>query len=381
MIKIIHVVHSLNEGGIERHLLELCGKIDREKFEIQVCCLVGRGNLTIEFERLGINVHFLNSKRDFGFLNSVINFYKLLSLSVILRREKINVTHGHEFYSTVFSRIAGLLGGVKFRYITLHNMYYWWPPIIHKIQRYLSCITTAIVCNSKATMEYSFKKDKIKKNKYRIIYLGIDCEKFKRVDIVKDKFCEDFNIPLDSYICMAVGNVSPRKGFEYLIKAAGKLKSDFNDMVYFIVGGQHHKETEEYEKLVSLIDELGLKNSVIITGRLSNVPGVLKYCDLFVMPSIVEGLGLSLIEALAMEKVAIASDIEPFKEIVDDNINGFFFKSGDYIDLAEKIKMIRKTDGVSLRDIRQNARKTVLEKFNSDRMVKEYEDLYGKSFT
>jgi glycosyltransferase involved in cell wall biosynthesis len=179
---------------------------------------------------------------------------------------------------------------------------------------------------------------------------------------------------------MAVGNVSPRKGFEYLIRAADILKTEFNDMFYFIVGGKHHKETEEYEKLASLIDEMGLKKSVIITGRMSNVPEVLKYCDLYIMPSIVEGLGLSLIEALAMEKIAIASDIEPFKEIVDDNVNGFFFKSSDHSDLAEKIKMIRKTDEVSLLGIRQNARKTVLEKFNSDKMVKEYEDLYGKSF-
>ena len=81
----MHIVHSLHEGGIERLLLEICKKIDKNKFEIQVCCIAELGSLTKEFEECEVKVHLMNAKRNFSFKNIFVNldFYALNHFSII----------------------------------------------------------------------------------------------------------------------------------------------------------------------------------------------------------------------------------------------------------------------------------------------------------
>jgi len=377
-IRVMHFVHSLNEGGIERLLLELCKKIDKNRFEIQICCLVEKGLIADEFERIGIKLHFVNAKRDFKIKNFIPNFFVLFKIVKLLKREKITITHGHEFYSTVFSRIASKLSGVKKRYITLHNVYHWWGKGIHKTQKFLSNFTSKIICNSKATLNYSLEHDKINREKYILIYNGIDCVRFSPKKSDKTKFLKEFNLSENQIICMSVGSISPRKGFEYLIKAADILHHSHPDLVFIIVGGKHYGEENEFEELRGLISKLNLNQRVIITGSRNDVSSILNFCDLFVMPSVVEGFGLALAEAMSMERVCIASDIEPFKEIMIDNKEGIFFKSEGERDLAAKIEQVLSMNKSELCEIKLNARKKVVSNFNSDTMVRDYEKLYSE---
>lgn len=372
----MHIVHSLHEGGIERLLLELCKKIDKDRFEMQVCCLVELGSLALEFESYGVKIHLLNAKRNFSIKNIFINTYKIFELAKLLRHERIDITHGHEFFSTVFSRFSSIISGVKYRYITLHNMYFWWNWKIHFTQRILSYLTTQIVCNSFSTLNYSLKTDKIKPTKYQVIMNGIDCQNFQKKDLNKEVFLNKYGLSSKNFICMNVGNISFRKGQEYLIRAASLLKNDFPDMVYFLIGGKYHQEPEEFNRINALIGSLKMDNKIFITGRMNCIQDILNFCDLYVMPSTVEGFGLSLAEAMSMGNIAIASDIAPFKEIIDDNIDGYLFKSSDYSDLAMLIKSVREKESNVLTGIKINARKKILNKFNSEKMAKEYESMY-----
>jgi len=375
-IKVMHFVHSLNEGGIERLLLEICKKIDRSKFEIQVCCLVEKGSIINEFESIGIRVHFVNAKRDFMIKNFIPNFFVLFNIVKLLKKEKITITHGHEFFSTVFSRIASVLSGVEKRYITLHNVYYWWGKGVHKTQKILSHFTTDIICVSKATLKYSMEHDKINKKKYILIYNGIDIGKFSPQNSDKKRFLKEFNLPEDQVICMSVGSISVRKGFEFLIGAAIILKDIHPKIVFIIIGGKHYGEENEFNKLYGLINKFNLNDRVIITGNRNDIGNILNFCDLFVMPSIVEGFGLALVEAMSMERVCIVSDIEPFKEIMTDGTEGFYFKSKDENDLANRIKQVLSMNNNYLGKIKLNARKKVVLKFSSDEMIRHYEKLY-----
>ncbi|MEP7146434.1 MAG: glycosyltransferase [bacterium] len=372
----MHFVHSLNEGGIERLLLELCNKTNKQKFEIQICCLVEKGILAAQFESAGIQIHFVNAQRDFSVNNIAPNFFVLIKIIKLLRKKNINITHGHEFFSTVFSRIAGVAAGIKKNFITLHNSYTWWGKGVHKTQKLLSYITTGIICNSKATLEYSLLHDRIKSEKYILIYNGIDCNRFMPKESSRKNFCEALKINESRFICMTVGSISPRKGLEYLIKAASILNEEFPDMVYVIVGGKHANEGSEFNRITDLFSDLNLESNIFITGSRNDISEILNYCDLYVMPSVVEGFGLALAEAMAEEKICIASDIAPFREILEDGENGFLFKTEDSIALAEKIKKVRVMSDDDLDKIKKRARVTIVDKFNSDTMIKNYEELY-----
>lgn len=375
--RIMHIVHSLNEGGIERLLLEMCLKLNKNKFNIQICCLVERGSIVSEFEKIGIRVHLINARRDFKLKNILPNTAALFRVIKLLRAEGIDITHGHEFFSTVFSRLAAIPARVKKRFITLHNVYYWWGPAIHKAQHFLSFFTTKVVCVSKAAMTYSLKHDKIDKEKYLLIYNGIDCVKFSPRSIDNKKlFLEEYNLANDQLICMSVGSISPRKNFTCLVKAANILRSKFPQIIYFIVGDKHYQEDFEYENIQGLIRDFKLEDRVIISGNRSDVNEILNFCDLYVMPSYVEGFGLALVEAMAVERVCVASDIEPFKEIVDNGKDGFLFESGNEHNLAEKIEEVLSMDKKCLKEVGSNARMKVIAKFSSQEMIRQYENLY-----
>lgn len=377
-IKILHFVHSLNEGGIERLLLEICSKINKDKFEIQICCLYEKGIIAGEFESASVKLHFVNAKRDVSFKNVFHNIASIRKIIGIIKKEKIDVTHGHEFYSTIFSRISSVFGGVDKRYITLHNVYLWWSANVHKIQKMLSRFTTKIICNSKATLNYSLAHDKIDKNKYQLIYNGIDCDKFIPDKRFSDFLINQYSISPDSKVCMTVGGFSHRKGYEHLINAFGNLNKKRSDLILVMAGGKHFKEEEYYDKIISLISSHDLKDKVIITGNRNDINVILNSCDIFIMPSVAEGFGLALAEAMATEKICIASDIEPFKEIIENEVNGFLFESGNADSLEKKIERVLDSDEKYLQEIRRNARNKIKSDFSSERMIKEYEKLYSE---
>jgi glycosyltransferase involved in cell wall biosynthesis len=161
------------------------------------------------------------------------------------------------------------------------------------------------------------------------------------------------------------------------VKAAQLLKYSHPEIFFLIVGGKHHQETEEYYKITSLINEFKLQERVYIIGPRKDVEDIINFCDIFVMPSVVEGFGLSLAEAMSAERLVIASDIEPFKEIVDDGIDGFLFEAKDYNALAKAIEKILKLDSKDLLKIAENGRRKILERFSSKVMVNKYEELYS----
>lgn len=372
----MHFVHSLNEGGIERLLFELCRKINRELFEIQICCIREKGILYRDFENIGIKIHYLNAEKELTFGNIYRNAFKLIQLRKILINEDIDITHGHEFFSTVFSRLSAVISGIRIRFITLHNMYLWWSKKVHFVQKILSYITTRIICNSASTMKFSLEHDKISRSKYSLIYNGIDTDKFKRKQFDKTSLLKEFGFKESDYICLSVGNISIRKGFEYMIRVMSKLNIEYDKLKYLIVGGEHHEENDEFKKIMNLITEYKLNEVVKITGRRNDVEKFLNVCDLYVMPSVTEGFGLALTEAMSMENIVLVSDIEPFREIVSDGNNGYYFKSCDCDSLSEKLRMILNLDEIEKSRIKRNARNTVMEKFNLDTMVKNYELLY-----
>ena len=145
-----------------------------------------------------------------------------------------------------------------------------------------------------------------------------------------------------------------------------------------MAGGKHFKEEEYYDKVISLITSHDLKDKVIITGNRSDVNVILNSCDIFIMPSVAEGFGLALAEAMATEKICIASDIEPFKEIIENEVNGFLFESGNADSLEKTIERVLDLDEKYLQEIRLNARNKIKSDFNSERMISEYEKLYSE---
>lgn len=169
------------------------------------------------------------------------------------------------------------------------------------------------------------------------------------------------------------------EGLEYLIKAAKEMLAANKDIRFFLVGSGH-----EEEKLKALVNETGLEGKVIFTGRVKH-DDIGKYysvVDAFVYPRISKRITelvtpLKPLEAMAMEKIVIGSDVGGIKELVKEGENGLLFKAEDHRALAAKcLEVLRNLP--QMQAMAKNARRFVIEKRNWKTICQEYFAIYRK---
>lgn len=152
---------------------------------------------------------------------------------------------------------------------------------------------------------------------------------------LKVDFCRSLNADPDLPLILAAGHLSPEKGHRSLIAALHLLKQQGQSFTAVIAGqGPCQKELE------GKIKQLGLEKSVFLTGFRKDVSNLLQISDLYVMPSIFEGLGSGILEAMVCGCPVAASRAGGIPEIVTDEITGYLFEPGNHFQMAEKIRRL-----------------------------------------
>ncbi|MCL4542209.1 MAG: glycosyltransferase family 4 protein [Deltaproteobacteria bacterium] len=147
----------------------------------------------------------------------------------------------------------------------------------------------------------------------------------------EDVMCE-LGVKPGEKVVSIIGRLSKEKGHEILIKAAELIIRTRNDIKFVIIG-----EGELYGYVTGLINKKGLKEYFIISGFKKDIKKFIAASDLIIVPSGLEGMGSIIIEACALKKVVIASDVGGISEIIKNNETGLLFKNGDFTELADKI--------------------------------------------
>jgi glycosyltransferase involved in cell wall biosynthesis len=382
-IKVVNIIPSLQDGGIEAQLPRLYRALGNEKYEFYVYCLANIEHYypVERFEKLGCKVetfNFVNVNRKF--YHTFTNLIQIFKLAYKLKKGRFEVVNYHDFFSATMSRIALIIARFMFykpqrSILTLHNMQFWLGGAHRAINKVLSSVTDKVICVSKSVYNFSKENDKLKENKYILVMNGIDITEFVP-EPNNHKLRNELKLEKNSILIGQVGTFSIRKGQKYLVEAFINIHKEYNDTILVIVGGYRKHEPEIYNEVKQLIKEHRLEDRIRILKTRDDIINVYNGLDLYVMPSVVEGFGLALAEAMACEKVCIASDIPPFKEIITEGYDGFFFNSGDVDSLTKVLKKVLDNPG-SLNAIGKNARKTIVERFSNESMVKQYDILYS----
>lgn len=207
-----------------------------------------------------------------------------------------------------------------------------------------------------------------------IVHSGIDTDRFSKVDEVAARaLAEELRIRPGSFVVGSVGSLVPCKGHAVLVKAVAKVAEIIPDVICLIAG-----DGPERSQLRSLIRRSGLERKVILAGQQDRVPELLSLMNVFVMPSLDEGLGLALLEAMAAAKPVIASSVGGIPEVITAGQNGILVPPGQEGALAESLlDLIR--DSARMASLAENARRSVRERFSCEAMVqgtlRVYEDL------
>lgn len=178
------------------------------------------------------------------------------------------------------------------------------------------------------------------------------------------------NLPSDRFIVVFVGRLSAEKAPEFLLDTWKLVLEKCPSGYLVFVGDGDRRGTLETK-----VEETGISNSVLFTGRVHNVKDYLRASDLFVLPSVTEGMPLALLEAMALRLPVVASRVSGTVEVIRDEVNGLLFEAGDGEGLLKRILSLFKSPERRA-ELGRKARQTIEESFTLDATVDRYLRLY-----
>lgn len=377
-MKILYVLNSAKYGGMEWHVYDLVKGMIQNGHEVFVWC--PEGVMSDLYKELEAKVFDKKITKD-------IDFKYIKELSTFIKENCIDIVHAHELKAASNALLAGNKAKVKVIVTHTHTPISEW-----KISNFKKKINTKVYSflvnkysDSEIALTESKKKVKIKEGvkecKLTVIPNGLDTSKFNTTPLQRSEYEEDiknkYGIPKTAFVFGNVSRLTEEKGHDILIKAFGKfLKSDFfhqGDFYLLIAGGGTLEEP-----LKKLAQELDLDGKVIIAGAFDDNDKVKYYSsfDAFVFPSLAEGFGIVLLEALYMGLPTVCSDLEVLKEVGGESVK--YFKAGDDNSLTKAMMDEYERASRDGKSVSDKSKIRVESLFSMDKFVNNYLSLYQR---
>ncbi|MDA0901855.1 MAG: glycosyltransferase family 4 protein [Proteobacteria bacterium] len=378
---IMQILPNLESGGVERGVVDIAKEIKRQGFESIV--VSNGGTMVRELLEKGIKHISLpvNSKNPFKIYQ---NIKKLVD---IIKENGVDIAHVRSRAPSWSVYFACKKTGCKM-VSTIHGPYS--VKLFTKKPSPLKLLYNSMMLKADAIIAVSaFIKNYIKENygaKFQdaaenavVIHRGVDLNHFDADKVSKPRIIQLsklWNLPDDKSIIMLPGRITSWKGHEFLIDALTKVKN--RDFLCVMVGSD--KDHENYEKrLEERVEKNDLAGKVRFIDAVRDMPAAYMLCDLVISASVrPEAFGRVAIEAGAMGRVIIATNIGGSLETVIDGKTGFLVKPNDIDDMAQKIDHVLSLSDKSRAQICQNAKKHITENFSNQKMYDKTTELYHR---
>ena len=358
MIRVLIVsTTDLGFNGITSVIMNYYRNIDKKKIQFDfVICEKIHESVSDEIKKLGGNIYILPSrkKRLFKYIKS---------LKSLVKENNYKVVHVHGNSGTLYFDIHALKQvGVPVRIAHSHNSTCTYKIIHRLLKKPLSRETTHPIACSKLAGDWLFTKD------YTVLNNGIDIEKFKFNNEVRDKYRREMDLE-DKYVIGHVGNFLYQKNHEYLLKVFKEVVNRNPKAVLMLVG-----DGKLEAEIKSLINRLGIQDSVLMLGKRSDTAELMQAMDVFVFPSRFEGLPVVLVEAQSAGLKCIISNAITKECQITGEV--------EYLDLSEEVdkwvdKILMIKSGYQRNIAFEKVRKS---KFNIKNETKKLEEIYISNF-
>ena len=361
-INVLHLLLSLETGGMERFVYEHCLAIDKEKFNVSVCCIDRLGGFSDSLVAQGIKVDLLQkSQKHFDLIFPLI-------LGRYLRKHKIQILHIHTG-AFFHGSIAGFLAKTSGILYTEHGRHLVEPKIIFLLDKISSVFVDRIITVSPDLERHLIKKIKLPARKIITIINGVNIKYFKPREKSKALLAE-FRLEADSKIVGTVGRLADIKNHAMLINAFKIVQEKLPESRLLLVG-----EGPCENDLKKLAYELGLSEFVIFTGNRSDISEILNLFDIFVLSSLMEGTSLSLLEAMASGVPPVVTNVGGNPNVVRNNYHGYVVEPNDYRNMSNKIVNILMDEELR-KSFAKNVVDHVSENYSHSTNVSKYSQLY-----
>ena len=372
-IRVAHIITGLVYGGGGQVVLTVARNIDRTRFEMDVYCVIEGGPIVLEIERMGFPVKVLPKAYDYERIFRY-DLRQTFELTRDLKRGRYDVVHTHLYPADVIGRSAAILAGVPSMVKSLHNMGEWKNKGHLFLDKILSRWTSKVICCSAHQRETAIRQEKLSERDVVTIYHGVDIEQFK--PMARDaEAAWKLGLNPRRPTVGTVGRLIEAKGQRYLLAAIPFILARHPDTQFVIVGDGPLREP-----LFASLAGMPYRDRVFFLGERSDIPVLLSLFDVFVFPSLSEGLGIAVLEAMAAQVPVVASNIRPLSEVVLHNQTGFLVKPRDPRDLAAAVDRLL-ADGKRRRELALEGSNRVRRHFTDLQMVQAIQDIYQDLYT
>ncbi len=281
----------------------------------------------------------------------------------ICRSARLDILHSHEFAMAVFGSVAAKAAGCP-HLITMHGGLYF----AEHIRRRLALRVAAGLSGATVTVS-----DMSRSILARYLGLGPDDVTTVYNGAVRATGSDarlELGAQAGDLLVVAIGNLYPVKGHQYLLEAVAALDAPAGD-VLVAIAGRGDLQTE----LEALARHLGLGTRVRFLGFRTDVPAILASADVFVMPSLSEGLPMALIEAMLAGTAVVASSVGGIPELVRDGVHGLLVPPGDSAALASALRLVTEDSALRKR-LGAAARERAEREFTVEAMTRRYLAIY-----
>ncbi len=383
--KILQVIPALETGGAERTALDIGDAIVAKGWNSLIASSGGR---MLDQLMASGNQHFplpLNSKNPFTILRNGTRLARLIE------RESIDIIHARSRAPAWSAFLAARRTGIPF-VTTYHGSYNQksWPKALYNS---VMARADVVIANSGWTGDLIASRNPWAKSRIKIIHRGTDFTHFSKRSISEQRLTalrQEWSLTADHIPIVQLARLTGWKGQETLIEAASKIVEDYPD-ARFILAGDEQGHSNYLARLKRRIAELGVEDHVLLPGHCDDPAAAMALSELVVVASTqAEAFGRAAVEAGALEKPVIVSDIGAVQETVlatpavaEDKITGWKVAPGNSDELAQSLRHALDLTPNQRREIGKRARKRGQGYFSLQQMCEKtmniYEELLAQS--
>lgn len=356
MLTILHTESSTGWGGQENRTLQECIGLKKVGARAIILCqpesMLGKKAMA---EGAEVRTCAMRKSYDFSAIRYILK---------LIKTEKIDVISTHSGRDSLLAGIAGRLSGKKPRIVRTRHLAL---PITSRIT--YSLLPHKVVTVSEYVRQYLIKEG-ISPEKVLAVPTGIDLTRFdpeKTVDGLRQELKLGQDIPIVGTIAI----LRYRKGHHILLDSVPLVAEKIPQAVFVFAGNGPQKEN-----IINKIQSMGISDRIFMLGLRSDIPEILKSIDLFVLPTLQEALGTSFLEAMAMGKPVIGTNVDGVGEVIENGRNGYIVEPNNPFALAETIiKALQNKEEAKAMGI--EGRKMVRQNYTVEKMYKSMYALYS----
>lgn len=354
-MNILYINSSAHIAGDTKCILKLCKEINNKN---KLILASSGGKLLPNFLKLGVKHYEIKNVR----LNNIFSIiYNIAKIIKIVRKENIHLIHSHHRTTTFISKIASFFTGVRIihtQHICIEDKYFFTRLALKNID---------IISVSNSAKKVLVDKCRLDKKRITTIYNTVDIkEENKSVDKALVESKKNF------FTIAQISRVVDYKGVYDFVNIAKEVNEKNKNIRFFLIG-----EGEELENLRSYIKENNLEEVVYLLGEKSNVIDHLKYIDLVLLCSHIEGLPLVPLEAFSQRVPVIATNIPGTNEEIINGVNGYLVPLKDIKTFSKRINELYE-DSELYKSLKKGAYRTFAINFTSEKYILSHLKFYRK---